>query len=132
MSMSEPLPKSSPLPKPAWKKVYQSWVSFIIMTIILLILFSEAWWIVIPIIASFFGAIEITVEYFNKRTDLPRESVIPSNPEKLIVQSTSNPPISSPGPVAESPPADALFCSACGGILQPDQKNCPICGFEIK
>lgn len=130
--MSESAQKSPPHPNPAWKKVYQSWVSFILMTLILLILFSEAWWIVIPIIASFFGAIEITVEYLNKRTDIPRESVIPSNPEKNNIIITNQSPILPSESGAESPPADALFCSACGEILQPNQKKCPVCGFEGK
>ena len=130
--MSELPPKSSPLPNVAWKKVYQSWVSFIIMTIILLILFSEAWWIVIPIIASFFGAIEITVEYFIKRSDIPRETVVPTNPKKSNIPITNESPNLPSEPVAESPPADAVFCSACGEMLQPNQKKCPVCGFEAK
>lgn len=133
--MSEPSEIQQNNPNPAWKRVYKSWVSFIIVLIVMLVLFSEAWWIIFPIIGSFFTAIEVTVDYMNKRVSVDtQEKILPQEkvnmePQKATLEQSIP---SSIAPISESPAPEAKFCSACGAELKLNQITCTICGSETK
>lgn len=102
------------------KKMTDAWVSFLIVSIILSIIFPhDPFWAVIPKIVLFIQAIRLTIDYRNfKKTQYHQVQNIAPQP----IQTT---------PVSEEI-TSGLFCPMCGVAHSENSKYCAACGTSLE
>jgi predicted amidophosphoribosyltransferase len=54
-----------------FSKMMGAWTGFIIVTLIMIVLFRAAWWIIFPIIGTLSGAVKETQKYFASKVKCP-------------------------------------------------------------
>ncbi|WP_371802278.1 zinc ribbon domain-containing protein [Candidatus Lokiarchaeum ossiferum] len=102
------------------KKMLDAWVSFLIVSIVLSIIFPyDPFWAVIPKIVLFIQAIRCTIEYSNFKKS-----------SRHNIEMTPSQPIHISSPVQS--PTSGTFCPMCGVAHDESSKFCASCGTSLE
>lgn len=144
-----------------FSKMMGAWTGFAIVTVIMIVLFRTAWWIIFPIIGSFSGAVKETQKYYSLKVKCPNcgETLTPGTrfcshcgitiptecpnchkPVKggLKFCAECGAPLFSAqirgdsGEGGQEPGVTKKFCGSCGSEINPGQIKCPTCGLSLE
>lgn len=101
------------------KKMIDAWVSFLIVSIVLSIIFTHnPFWAAIPKIVLFIQAVRLTIDYNNFKKSY-----------RHSIQMTPTQPIHTSSPVQS--PTTGIFCPMCGVAHDESSKFCASCGTTL-
>lgn len=117
------------------KDTLGSWFAFVLVSYIMSSLFAHQFWMAIPIVILFFGAIGKTIEYPGKKRAIEAEI----KTETPVVQSAVQVENVQPTVIVESSQVEekkdenltGKYCPYCGSLHEEHSKFCGRCGQQI-